>query len=306
MKAEYTSIITTYESNAEDLLRIISDDTIAMEVDVNNASFATSDTTSKSVDNSKTPESRIAKLSKKIRDLIKKLIDMCVQFGRKLNNRIRLLIETDKGFMNSYMKQKTLIKPYPNVRLITFKYKTNALQPMTRITKDVTRTLNGLCNLISRHGAHLDADVSEVISAPNGKMFEVIINRHIKASDTGLKTSSDVIRYFTNSYRGEKSEHLFTSSDIATLETIAKSSTAIMAEAKAHLSTSNRLYNRIRSMGSVLKRDNSSNENAEAVQMVSRAAVLYNEFAALVHGLYELKLEQCLNARQVLKKFYQF
>ena len=309
MRANYNPLISAYESNYSDILEIIGiEPEIATEANGSteiDASSAVTDTVTSDEKSSLDKSKLINRVIEKVKALIKKIGEMFEALKRKLSNRLKLMMETDKGFHSMYYKRKSMIKPYKHVRVITYQYVDQVLdQPMEKLFDEIRmcfdklRVVTGTSNNSSR--------VTEIIDSPQGKIIEVLLEPYSKDSDAPMTSVQQFVRYIVNRYRGEKKEVLFQDTQIPQLE-VHSSSTQIAAKCNSYLKQAQESYNRVKVLEYQIKR---SETNPDAIKLVasnaSKAATLYNIYTALINAYYELKLEQCLNYRIVLKKFYQF
>ena len=312
MRAEYNYFIQAYESNNADILSIIADEfDIATEADSStsaeiNPANAVSDTVKSEESKSIEKTNLINKVIEKVKAFIKKIGEIFSSLSRKLSNRLRLMGETDKGFKKMYFKRKSMVKPYQNVRVISYKYKNSVLeQPVDKLLKDVVQCLDKLRAIEGT--SNTNSRVSDIINAPQGKIIEVLLAPYIKSNDTVLSVP-DFIKYLTSEYRGEKTEILYRDTQLGQIEAEALNSTAAIAtKCNGYLRQAQEAYNKIKVLEYQIKR---SETDTKVINLVAsnaaKAATLYNAYSALLHAYYELKIEQCLNYRIILKKFYQF
>lgn len=310
MKANYNSLLQTYESNYEDILRIATDGLeIATEADSTpteiNASSVVKDTVSSDEKSAMNKTNLITKVIERVKEFIKKIAEMCDTLKRKMSNRLRLMMETDKGFQRMYYKRKSMIKPYKSVQVITYQYVDQVLdQPMDKLLNEVSlcleklRAIEGTSNNSSR--------ITEIIDAPQGKMIEILFEPYTKQAETPVTNVQEFIRYIVERYRGEKKEIVFQDTQLQQIESHS-SSASIAAKSNAYLKQAQEAYNKIKVLEYQIKRSETDTKIINLVATnASKAAILYNAYSALINAYYELKLEQCLNYRIILKKFYQF
>ena len=313
MKAEYNSVLHAYESNNADILNIISDNfDIALEADANtpdevNADKAVSDTVKSDETKSAEKTILINKVIERVKALIKKIGQIFEALKRKLSNRLRLLGETDKGFYKLYYKRKSMIKPYPNVRLVSYTYNNQVLdRPIEKLMQETTlcldklRAIEGTTNSNSR--------ISEIINAPQGKIIEVLLEPYVDSNSKGAIASiNDFIKYLVEKYRGEKKELVYRDTQLPQIEASALSTKDIASKCNSYLSSAQEAYNKLKVLEYQVSRNSTDEKVVKLVTAnAAKAATLYNAFSALIHAYYELKLEQSLNYRIILKKFYQF
>lgn len=311
MKADYNSLLYAYESNRLEILDIMGDDvSIATEAQAASeeldASKAVSDTVKSDESKAISNTVLINKVIERVRNLIKKIGSIFEQLSRKLSNRLRIMSQTDKGFTSLYRKRKAMVKPYKSVQVISYQYHNEVLdRPIQKLMDetveclDKLRAVKGTVNGSSR--------ISEIINASQGKIIEVLVSPYVKDSDIPVTTMDAFIKYLVQNYRGEKKEIVYRDTQLADIERSALSSQEIANISNQYLNKAREAYNKLKSLEHQISRTSTDNEVTKMVASnAAKAAVLYNAFSALIHAYYELKLEQTLNYRIILKKFYQF
>lgn len=311
MKAEYNSLIYAYESNRLEILDIMKEElAIATEADETpaelDASKAVSDTVKSDEAKAAANTTLINKVIEKVRNLIRKIGSMFEQLSRKLSNRLRIMSQTDKGFFNLYKKRKAMVKPYESVQVISYQYRDEVLdRPIQKLMDetvtclDKLRAVKGTVNGSSR--------ISEILNAPQGKVIEVLLAPYVKDSEIPVTTMDSFIKYLVKSYRGEKKELVYRDTQLAEIEKRALSTQEIANRSNQYLAKAKESYNKLKGLEYQISRNSTDNEVTKLVASnAAKAAVIYNAFSALIHAYYELKLEESLNYRIILKKFYQF
>ena len=310
MKAEYNSTIYAYESNTVEILNIIAEGfevaTEAEEPAELNASNAVKDTVS-SEENSKVKATvKINKVAQRIRELIKKIGEILSALKLKMQNRLRTLLETDKGFYKLYYKRKSMIKPYKNVRVISYKYNNAAIeQPMYKVFGEILlcldklRAVEGTTNMNQR--------ISAILESGNGKIIETLLEPYVKSSEIPVRTIPDFIKYLVQQFRGEKQELVYSDTQLGAIEANALSTKDISDKCNKYLKDAQSAYDKIRTLEYQIGKSASDEKVISLISAnAAKASILYNAYSALVSALYELKVEESLNYRIILKKFYQF
>lgn len=315
MKADYSSVIHTYESYRIDISNILSCDIgIALEAESEtntpaevNAKTAVSDTVRSDEDKAVNKTLIINKVIERVKALIKKIGEIFDTLRRKLSNRLRLLGETDKGFYKLYYKRKSMVKPLQVVKVISYTYNNQVLdRPIEKMMQEIPacldklRAVEGTTNGSSR--------ISEIITAPQGKILEVLLEPYVDSSDKGIVDNiNDFTKYLVGKYRGEKKEMVYRDTELPKIEASAMSTKDIASKCNAYLKDAQDAYNKLKALEYQVSRNLSDEKVVKLVTTnAAKAATLYNAFSALLHSYYELKLEQSLNYRIILKKFYQF
>ena len=313
MKAEYNSLIYAYESNNVDILNIIgSEFDIATEAesktpDEINGAKAVSDTVksdeAKAIDKTKL----INKTIERVKALIKKIGEIFNSLQRKLLNRLRLLGETDKGFFTLYKKRKAMIKPYQTIKVISYQYNNQVLdQPIEKMLTEIVTCIDKM--RATEGTVNSSARISDILNASQGNVIEVLLDPYLTGgSDIKPTNISEFVKYLVSKYRGDKKELVYRDSQIPQIEANALSTKELASKCNGYLKKAQEAYNKIKTLEYQVSRNSSDDKVVKLVTAnAAKAATLYNAYSALLHAYYELKLEQSLNYRAILKKFYQF
>ena len=215
--------------------------------------------------------------------------------------------ETDRGFYKLYYKRKSMIKPYQNVRVVSYQYNNQVLdRPIEKLMQETTtcldklRAVEGTTNGSSR--------ISEILNAPQGKIIEVLLDPYIDGNDKGsIGSINDFIKYLVGKYRGEKKELVYRDTQLPQIEANALSTKDLASRCNNYIRSAQEAYNKLKTLEYQISRNSTDEKVIKLVTSnAAKAATLYNAYSALIHAYYELKLEQSLNYRIILKKFYQF
>lgn len=259
----------------------------------------------KNANKEKTPN-KFQEILQKVRELLKKIRMIIDNLSRKLQNRMRICMQTDKGFFNLYKKRKAMMKPHDTVRVISYQYRNNLLEePMKKIMNEVTQCLNVL--KVADGSTNTNGRISEILQAPQGKMIEVLFAPYTKNSKNGpVKSVPEFVKYLVDSYRGEKQEFVYKSSQISEIEKNAMAMGDIRGRCNAYMKAAETSYNQIKSLEFQVNRNQSDEKVLQLISENSRkAATLYNAYSALVSAYFEVRLEQSLNYRVILRKMYE-
>lgn len=311
MRAEYNSTIHAYESNNVELLSIIADEfDVAMEADREpaelNASNAVKDTVSSEEKSKVKSTLLIQKVAQRIKDLIKKIGEILSGLKLKIQNRLRTLMETDKGFYKLYYKRKSMIKPYKNISVISYKYNNAAIeQPLNKVFSEILMCLDKLRAVEGT--SNTNERISTILESGTGNIIETLLEPYVKDSDIPVKTIPDFIKYLVQKFRGEKKELVYSDTQLGAIEANALSTKSISDMCNKYLKDAQGAYDKIRALEYQISRTSSDDKVISLISAnAAKASVLYNAYSALVSAYYELKVEESLNYRIILKRFYQF
>lgn len=244
----------------------------------------------------------------KIREFLQKIMAIIESLKRKIGNRMRMILQTDKGFKVLLNKRKAMIKPLESVRVISYQYQNGKIEePMKRLMNEVNQCLNTLS--MPDGATNMNGRISEILQAPQGQMLEILFSPYVQRGEnvTGpIKTTPEFVKFLVDSYRGEKQEFVYRASQISDIERNAMMTTEINTRCNAYIKAAEGAYNRIKTLEYQIRRNTDSEKVITMIQENARkASVLYNAYNALVSAYFEARLEQSLNYRVILKKFYQ-
>ncbi len=332
LRAEYNSLIYAYESNHQDILNIynggliianeantinngssnsasstasVAGTTATKTADkVNDASSAVSDTVKSTENKTIDTVSVFKKVSERVKELIKKIGEMLSSLMRKVQNRLRLLNETDKGFFNMYYKRKSMVKPYKAVKVITYTYNNSILSnTLERLVPEINLCLKKF--KLMEGTTNNNGRVSDIISSNSKEMLEKLYEPYCKG--TKVSNTQEFIKYIVSQFRGEKKELVYKESDLPKIEQYALSTKQISTKCNNYIKIAQESYNEIKAIEYVVGKNS---KDTKVLQLISnntmKAATLYNALTTIIKAYYELCLEQSLNYRIILKKFYQF
>lgn len=343
MKADLNEVIYSYESNLKDIYRIIYDDiddivleaadtggtTVTTQTTSTNSTNGVTQTTSKNTTVSQNSQkmnntsaknttdikevkpdtnekpNNFYKIAEKIKQLLEKIKAVLQQLSIRLNNRARTLMTTDKGFFKTYYSRKSMVKPQQAVRVESYAYNDQVLEvPIVKLMKEIITSIDKLCMI---EGTSNNSErISAIVTSPQGSLLQILFSPYSE-NNANINTTDKFLVYLTKKFRGDKKVLTYTQNQLPIIEKMSLSSTALSKKCQLLLRNVQASYNKMKGIEYRVRRDaNNKKVNEMAVQNLAKASILYNTYSTLIHGYFELKLEQILNYRQILKRFYQF
>lgn len=339
MKADLNEVIYSYESNLKDIYQIIYDD-IALEAtdtgrstttvtthttstnntngvaqsttktttasqNMNNTSAKNTTSTKEVKPDTNEKPNNFYKIAEKIKQLLEKIKAVLQQLSIRLNNRARTLMTTDKGFFKTYYSRKSMVKPQQAVRVESYAYNDQVLEvPIIKLMKEIITSIDKLCMI---EGTSNNSErISAIVTSPQGSLLQTLFAPYSE-NNANINTTDKFLVYLTKKFRGDKKVLTYTQNQLPIIEKMSLSSTALSKKCQLLLRNVQASYNKMKGIEYRVRRDaNNKKVNEMAVQNLAKASILYNTYSTLMHGYFELKLEQILNYRQILKRFYQF
>ena len=109
-----------------------------------------------------------------------------------------------------------------------------------------------------------------------------------------------------DTFRGEKSEKMFSQSQIPVLITVSKGSNELTSKCNELINKCKNSVNKLKLIEARARAQNTTEGITNISRRVTKATSIYNTLLTLSRMYFELKLEEALSARMLLKKFYQF
>ena len=305
MKVNYDIILEEYERINQDFLEECTE--IALEADnstenqINNPD--TLDTTSQdtSLDSS---SKRKQGIIKKIQNVIKYIVNLVQRTSIKILNRIKLLLESDKGFMNAYHQRRGTIKPLRNFKAITYNYNNDYLDKTMRgIQSLAIESIKWLTNFTALPSKE---QIKAIINCDTKNVESVFLSNFTTDKNNNTPSVNSFTREMIDLYRREKRETMHNQSEIPMLTNIAKSTNELTNTCNGMTQQLKASVNSIKQLEGKAR----AQKNAEALNEITKrsdkAMKIYNMYITIVNMYFELKLEHSLSAKALLKKFYQF
>ena len=319
MKVDYKVILESYEeANREFLNECVEIATEAetlntttvsksapnsTENQVNGNTTQTVDTTKQSSiqPSLKTKNSLIARIQK----VIKTIIDKIQTASVKIMNRLKLMLESDKAFNATLSKRRASVKPLKNFKAITYTYDQEYLDNLI----DNISNLSLMCikQLNNFTGASSDPKVKQVIESDPGAVSNVLLSFFTKdKTQEGGPDVQSFTREMIDTYRGKKEEKLWSQSQIPELMRVAQGSNQLTTKCNELINKCKNSVNALKVTEAKARAQTTADGIMDISRRVTKATSIYNTLLTLTRMYFELKLEEALSARMLLKKFYQF
>lgn len=312
MKVDYKGILESYERANQELLELCYEP--ALEADSN--TLNTTNAVSKEINNSPTDVTTKttqlepgSKQKTNIIQRIKKIIDKVVEFVRtaftKIINRLRLLVESDKGFYKNLHEKMAMQKPLQNFKAITYNYDEKYLESTMKGIKDLT--FGAITALANPMATVSNSKIKQIIECDNSTIVANLLSNYTKdKSREGGHDVQSFTREMIDTYRGEKKERMWNASQIQSLISLSKRSNELGSECQQLENKFKTTINEMKRMESKARQLNTTEELNKLTQATMKASSLYNAFLGITRVYFELRLESALSARYLLKKFYTF
>lgn len=242
----------------------------------------------------------------KIQDFIQKISNMVQEASVKIANRVKLLVMSDKAFLNTLHQKRASNKPLNAFKAITYtydpRYLENVMDQATKIS------LGAINQLTSSNTAITDPKVKSVVECSPDATTSVLLSQFVNNNakhdaNIDIHTFS---REMIDTFRGKKEEKVWNQSHIPTLIQIAQGSTKMGAKYNEVINRCKNSINSLKQLQVQARTQKSTEQLKEITQRVNKCMAIYNALVTINRMYFELKTEEILSARELLKKFYQF
>lgn len=319
MKVDYKVILESYEVANRDFLNDCVD--IATEAEnlnttptsksaANSTENQVNGNTSQTVDTTKQSSIQPSLKTKnnlisRIQETIKKIIDKIQQASIKIMNRLKLMLESDKAFNATLSKRRASVKPLKNFKAITYTYDPDYLDNLI----DNISNLSLMCikQLNNFTGASSNPKVKQIIESDPGTVSNILLSFFTKnKNQEGGPDVQSFTREMIDTYRGQKEEKMWSQSQIPELMRVAQGSNQLTTKCNELINKCKNSVNALKLAEAKARVQNTADGIMNISRRVTKATSIYNTLLTLTRMYFELKLEEALSARMLLKKFYQF
>lgn len=302
VRVNYGVILQAYESINQEIDSEFADWGIATEAsteDMLQGTATNGNATTNSSDGAKSSSINPAAKSKFIqtlRRIIEKIGSLIEAAKRKINNNMKLMWQTDRGFRAALVNAQKTAQPLKGFNALTYQYNESYLErTMRSLMQGFMAEFEDLGNvkLIGE-----DVDTEEI-------SFERSIkNIFAKAtSSQDIETVEGMTREIVSQYRGEKQEMTFSQSQIPALQQIVAKGSSSSAF-QDYMNPIEKQYDNLKAKASRYQQINSNADMRRVSALMNCTTKLYNAALSISKVYYELKVERYLAAREALKKFY--
>jgi hypothetical protein len=284
MKAHYNPIFEAYFESVKELLSLES--SIAMEAE------ETTDATEK--------RNFGINILKKLEEIIKAIVQLIEDAMAKLKVVFQRFLLSDKGFRNEVRKAETERKPLNGVRIIGYEYN---LPFLNNLYIAVMEEVKKMCGTITNT---YKIDENSPLNATNDEIQKNLLDG-LRINTPEVDSMAKLLTYTKEKFRGTKKEFSVMSPKLGEHLKLTTEYQPMQAKINSDMSNFRLEISKTKSLiQSLANRPDVSDETKQkAIRQTSNLAHLFN-FATRFSQLYtELRIEQMLASRVVVKKFYQ-
>lgn len=241
-----------------------------------------------------------------VKVLLSKISVVLQNVIRGVSNRTRAFSKTDDQFKKEYMQRKRTNNPKNNILVESYAYKSGLIDTtFDKVLNDTIKAMTALQEVDLENARSLDGRTKAIIS---GKGQDILIELFKPYSrNVQIKNAKTFIHDFLLNVRGEKKNLKYTTSNLGEIERIALNSiSAINQKMKMHEEKSKRIEATLRQIEFKLTRMQDKDGVIRIKENMQKASILATTYSTLLQSYQELKLEEVLNYRAILRKFYGF
>lgn len=313
MKPNYYSILNEYM----DACNIY--ESYAMEADAatgsggdsgpaDNAAYKGNTRNQNSNNDSLNDTNTLGKMNKSLSTMIANLVDKCKAAINaallRMQNRLKLLLETDKGYTRNLRERQIAVKPVQNLQITTYQYNNTALKLIqTKITAEYNKVLQYFVNIV----AHPTEEKVKDIDTTNPQAYINIMIQNATGNKE-LKSVNDFFNYVKDKFRGKKVTYVYSAKQLPQIVKLSEDTSAYNALYNKCKMDGKKVLTNLDTLVKKFKYQNPDNKEmykklVSAVNLMSQVNTFYNAF---LRYLSELYIERTMSYRAICKKFYQF
>lgn len=255
-------------------------------------------------------KSILTKLGDQINSILDHITGFIQRVMSRLNQAFKRALLTNKGFKKQLREAETKYKPLSGLQLYTYQYTDKSLfSDYELLTKIFTRVINEIANSFPKLIASQNDD-SDSSKQPyfllDTKGFQKYIFSEMKLPEN-IHDATVYFPYIRKKFRGNKVKRNVMNTEIPAHMKIVDG----YDELRRFLNTKSAYFNQhTNSLRLSIKRYIAANDIPVSVKKkltrtMSNVSQLYNIYSSLTSIYFEMRVEQMLHSRAILKKLYQ-
>ena len=305
IKPQYSVVLESYTENILWLESAFeaAEEPVTKMVNDTNKSKITNNTADEDPTKSNSPLTKktFGNVLKGILETLKNLIS---KWSIKLKNRLKMMMNTNKGYIKQLNDRMKTVKPGEAIKVVTYAYNIPMIERVYNgVSKQYSTIMNNILNVI----ANIDkVDPNNVL---DGKKDNDLIQDMIQAGfkNNSLDSPNKFFTFIRDQFRGESKEILYRREQLPAIIKLSQDYQALSAKLGKEHANANRELNRIKALETkMLYNGNNADKSKLCNDLVKVATKVRNFYQSFISYYMELKLEQILSYRAIVKRFYQF
>lgn len=260
-------------------------------------------------DNPDTAEKFKERIKRAVENFIKTIEGIIARGITKISNFLARVGQTDKGFESRCREAMIKNKPYPQIMLVSYQYNDNYLETcLQKGTSGVEAYLQTLKTTYAKLSEEISAGSSfEQDEAEAGGTTAFILRKYMNAGQDVDNLEKFFIE-MRNGFRSSKKEIAFKAADARTYYNITRDYSKLKVVVDATQAKMKAQTNQIKSTLENIIHNEHVNEDVKrkAIEKFKKASEAYTFYVHFVDLYAQLKIEEVMTYRTVLKKLYHF
>ena len=228
------------------------------------------------------------KFVNRIKKIIEKIMTMIDKAKVTILNRLKLMYESDKGFLKTLHKRRATIQPMKGFKAITYSYNGPYLEKLVnQISKDALAAIQQL----GATGEATNPRVKEILDADASHAVSMIFAKYSEETQQAEFDMHVFLQEVTKKFRGEKKEALHTQSEINTLMQTAQTAASLNTDCNQLISKCQMALNSLKNLQSKARMSKTTQNLKDLAERVAKAQSIYNAYLSFIRYYFELRLE---------------
>jgi len=255
------------------------------------------------IDDEQTKRDRSKQISDRIGDIFQHILTLLEKLILTVMNAFKKVNLTDKGFRKELRDAEINVKPLNGIKLTMFQYVNEVLETESSKFKN---TVIEAISLVDTTDINKLKDESNPMNMTSTDLEQYMLKKMGCPSE--IKDMTLYFQYIKKLFRGKKQEKVIMQDTIRYHMSVLDSYKPLTNRLNIDKAS---MFSQIHTLRSKLKISTSKPDTPDETKRVvarqmKNVAMIYNMYGTFIGIFYQLKVEQMLNSRIVLKRFYQF
>lgn len=254
------------------------------------------------IDDDANKQSKSIRFSDRLKIIMDHLISMIEKAILSIANSLKRINLTDSGFKKQLRQAEVEVKPLNAVKVVSYKYINQVLDTENqKFTSIIHKAITSLSNMDSNE---LDNE-SNPLNMEHKALEEYVLKEMHCPSDINDMTM--YFLYLKRIFRGEKGEQTILQSTLPEHKRMVAGYDTFKRDLESSKASMVSEVNKIKSqLMNVVRNNNVPDEiKVKRMSQMKNISFLYNMYSTFIGCRFQLKVEQMLTSREILKRFYQ-
>lgn len=235
---------------------------------------------------------------KRIIDRFLQLIDTMIL---KIKNSFQKVYLTDKGFHKDVEEWRKTYKPITSVKLIVYQYDNQQLDSIFNHLKA------SLTNYMNAYHPGKDNDTNNILNYTTDQILQDLINRAGLKNDDDVTDGTTFLNEIKKEFRNKKVENTFVGASVEKYISIVEQYPTTKTLLNNELARMKQKLVQFKNQSNIIanKTDIPDEIKKKMNIQLSKLYFVYNFYAAFIRMYFELKVEEALMYRIIVRRLYQ-